>query len=86
MLTRDEAHSAAKREKNLKVINSVGASTFPVNLETAAEQASRQTSPALSCFSLQGRDLKKKKTFSVGYRSTKLNLSEANSSCLSLPI
>lgn len=84
VLTRDKAHSAAERKKNLKVIYSVGASSFPVNPETAAEQASRQTSPALSCFSLQGRDFYL--LFSLGCWSTKLNLLEANSSCLSLPI
>lgn len=40
--------------KNLKVIYSVGASSFPVNKATA-EQASRQTSPPFCFFSLQGR-------------------------------
>lgn len=44
-----------KTPENLKVIYSVGASSFPVNKATA-EQASRQTSPPSCFFSLQGRD------------------------------
>lgn len=61
VLACNKAHSAVKKKKNpnppknLKVIYSVGASSFPVNKATA-EQASRQTSPPFCFFSLQGRD------------------------------
>lgn len=60
MLPCNKAHSAVKKTKkktpkNLKVIYSVGASSFPVNKATA-EQASRQTSPPFCFFSLQGGD------------------------------